>query len=226
MTDQSFAIEVKNLHKSYKTQGEQRVLRGVDLQVPHGARVAILGASGSGKSTLLQLLGLLDHADSGEIYLDGELTTMWTEAHRSRMRLEKIGFVFQFHHLIAELTALENIVLPASLLGLTKDANKRALELMEILGIPEKAPRFPWQLSGGEQARVAIARALMNRPKLLLTDEATGNLDEERATELTNYLFKVQEEMGTTLIGVTHDVELASRYSTKLRLKEGQVWVV
>jgi predicted ABC-type transport system involved in lysophospholipase L1 biosynthesis ATPase subunit len=144
---------------------------------------------------------------------------------KAAFRLKNIGFVFQFHHLIPELTATENVALPASLLGLrSKTANERAASLLERVGLGVQAKRFPWQLSGGEQQRVAVARALINEPKLLLTDEATGNLDRPRAEEIMELLLAINREFGTTLVSVTHDEGLSMRYSRRYRLKDGVIW--
>lgn len=214
-------IQVKSLQKSYKSGVTESVLRGVDLTVQDGESVALLGASGSGKSTLLNCLGLIDVADSGQIFFDNREVTALNENQKSAVRLREIGFVFQFHHLIPELDALENVLLPASLLG--QRPLDQAKMLLEQVGLKEKIHKNPWQLSGGEQQRVAIARALINGPKILLTDEATGNLDRERAVEILELLLKLNREQKMTLISVTHDSSLATRYESKYSLQNGML---
>jgi len=198
------------------------VLQGANLELPSGACAALLGSSGSGKSTLLHCLALLDRADEGTLMYDGVDVSALKERDAARFRLENLGFVFQFHHLIPELTAIENVELPASLLG--KVPAGRGAELLDWVGLGDKQKRFPWQLSGGEQQRVAVARALINRPKLLFTDEATGNLDRIRAGEILELLIKIQRDLGTTLLSVTHDGELAAKYALRYDLKDGQIW--
>lgn len=212
-------IRIESLMKSYKSGIVESVLRGVNLSVSEGESVALLGASGSGKSTLLNLIGLLDTPDEGKIFFDGEEVTSLSENEKSRVRLTKIGFVFQFHHLIPELSALENVLLPASLLG--KKPQEYAESLLCSFGLQDKMQKNPWQLSGGEQQRVAIARALINGPRMLLTDEATGNLDRERALETLELLLKLNREQKMTLISVTHDSALATRYESQYSLQNG-----
>ncbi len=221
-------IEAKNIKKTYSTDesaDKVDVLRGASFIIHKGDCVALLGASGSGKSTLLHCLGLLDHVDEGQLQILGrQIDASMSETERADFRLAKLGFVFQFHHLIPELSAEENVLLPAALLsGAKKNKTPDAKALLDLLGLKDKFHRFPWQLSGGEQQRVAIARALINQPELLLTDEATGNLDRNRAQEILEFLLKINRELGTTLLSVTHDVELAARYLRKFRLEEGVV---
>jgi lipoprotein-releasing system ATP-binding protein len=210
------------LKKSY-VQGDRKVdvLKGLNLEIHSGDCVALLGASGSGKSTLLHLIGALDRADSGELKVLGVTLASLNDSQRAEFRLKNIGFVFQFHHLIPELTALENVCLPAALKG--KRAETRGLELLDWMGLSARVQSRPYQMSGGEQQRVALARALINDPKLLLTDEATGNLDRERAAEVLEILFKANRELGTTLISVTHDADLAAKYRRILRLNDGLI---
>ncbi len=215
-------LDARGLHKTYRGGGEElRVLRGADLQLRKGDFVALLGNSGSGKSTFLQCLGLLDHVEEGEILFGGREISRLGEGDRADLRLRSIGFVFQFHHLIPELTALENVLLPSSLAGRRDKA--WALELLRLVGLEDKVARYPWQLSGGESQRVAIARALVNRPTLLLTDEATGNLDRPRAQEIVDIFAKINQNFGTTILSVTHDEGLALKYGRRLRLKDGIV---
>jgi ABC-type lipoprotein export system ATPase subunit len=216
-------LKAESLKKAYPGVKQNHVLCGVSFEVSKGESVALLGASGSGKSTLLNCCGLLDTFDSGSLHVLGHSIADLNSSQKARFRLEKIGFIFQFHHLIPELNALENIELPASLRG-DKHKHKRALELLERVGLKNKGKSFPWQLSGGEQQRVAVARALVNGPELIFTDEATGNLDRPRAMEILDLLFECSQETGATLLSVTHDEEQAKRYSRRLRLKEGQIW--
>ena len=212
-------IKVEGLTKNYKTGVLEHVLRGVDLEIDSGESVALLGPSGSGKSTLLNCLGLLDTPDKGKIFLHGQEVTHLKEKDRARIRLTELGFVFQFHHLIPELSALENVLLPASLLG--QKPEERARYLMQRVGLEKKAHKSPSQLSGGEQQRVAIARALINGPRILFTDEATGNLDREKSLEILELLLEINREQKMTLVSVTHDSSLAMRYETKYSLENG-----
>jgi ABC-type lipoprotein export system ATPase subunit len=212
-------IKVEGLTKNYKTGVVEHVLRGVDLEIDSGESVALLGPSGSGKSTLLNCLGLLDAPDKGKIFLHGQEVAHLKEKDRARIRLTELGFVFQFHHLIPELSALENVMLPASLLG--QKPTERAKYLMQRVGLEKKAYKSPSQLSGGEQQRVAIARALINGPRILFTDEATGNLDREKSLEILELLLEINREQKMTLVSVTHDSSLAMRYETKYSLENG-----
>jgi lipoprotein-releasing system ATP-binding protein len=215
-------LEARALCKTYEQAGERvEVLKGIDLALPRGDFVALLGSSGSGKSTLLHCLGLLDTWDSGEVIFEGRPLSKLSEKEQARFRLEKLGFVFQFHHLIPELSAAENVALPASILG--QDRSSRARELLDWVGLSHKLKSFPWQLSGGEQQRVALARALINDPVLLLTDEVTGNLDRARSKEILELLRRIHSELGTTILSVTHDEELAATYDRRIRLSEGRL---
>ena len=216
-------LEAINLVKSYQeSDKEVTVLTGTNLSLESGDCASLIGSSGSGKSTLLHCLALLDRPQSGRILYDGQDITGLNEEQAARFRLENLGFVFQFHHLIPELSAEENVLLPASLLGHSKKFE--AGELLAWVGLGDKRHRMPWQLSGGEQQRVAVARALVNRPKILFTDEATGNLDRVRSLEILELLLRTQAEFGTTLLSVTHDADLAARYKKQYRLKDGQIW--
>lgn len=212
-------IKVENLYKSYKTGVVESVLRGVNIKIEQGGSIALLGPSGSGKSTLLNCLGLLDDVDEGKIFFDDVEVSQLSEKEKAGIRLRNLGFVFQFHHLIPELSALENVLLPASLLG--QRPEDRAKYLLQSVGLEGKWEKSPSQLSGGEQQRVAIARALINGPKILLTDEATGNLDRERSLEILELLLKFNREQKMTLISVTHDSTLATRYETTYCLTNG-----
>lgn len=215
-------LEAKNLKKNFKQGNETlEVLKGISLNLTRGNFVALLGASGSGKSTLLHCLGLLENWDEGEILFEGTSLGPLPENEKARFRLEKFGFVFQFHHLIPELSAVENVSLPASILG--NEKIDKAKELLDWMGLSAKFNSFPWQLSGGEQQRVALARALINEPQLLLTDEVTGNLDRERSLEVLSILKKINQTLGTSILSVTHDEELAKQYNEAWRLSAGHL---
>jgi lipoprotein-releasing system ATP-binding protein len=214
-------LEARSLKKRYELS-DDAVLQDASISLSKGECVALLGASGSGKSTFLHCLGLLDRAESGQVLFEGRDLGGLNDSERAAFRLHHIGFIFQFHHLIPELTALENIALPSSLLG--KKDEDWARELMKRVGLAGKEKRFPWQLSGGEQQRVALARSLVNRPRLLLTDEATGNLDSHRSHEILTLLLGLSQELGTCILSVTHDEDLARRYQKQYRLKEGRIW--
>ena len=213
-------LEAVNLVKRYE-QSEDSVLKEASLTLHEGESVALLGASGSGKSTFLHCLGLLDRPERGEILWKGKALP-GSDQERAEFRLKYIGFIFQFHHLIPELTAIENILLPQSLLG--KSKRSWGEELLEKVGLAGKADRFPWQLSGGEQQRVALARALVNKPEVLLTDEAPGTLDAARSAEILDLLLDLSKSSGTAILSVTHDENLARRYERQYRLKEGRIW--
>ncbi len=215
-------IQISNLCKSYQT-GEEKleVLRSVSFDVQKGDFVALTGASGSGKSTLLNCIGLLSSWESGQLNFCGEDCAGMSESRRAQLRLEQIGFIFQFHHLIPELKAWENVYLPAALKG--EVDVEYAHELLKKVGLGTKADCFPWQLSGGEQQRVAIARALVNSPALLLTDEATGNLDRGRSMEIFELLQEINQRDSITILSVTHDEDMAECYSSQLRLSDGQI---
>ncbi len=203
-------------------EGPLTLLEGVDLTIAEGERVAIVGASGSGKSTLLGLLAGLDLPTSGEVIVDGVPLGGLDEDGRARLRGEKIGFVFQSFHLLPGLTALENVMLPLELLG-RRDAAATAGEVLERVGLGHRLHHFPRQLSGGEQQRVAVARAFAPRPRLLLADEPTGNLDRATGERVVELLFRLNAEVGTTLVLVTHDDALARRCDRILRLSDGRV---
>jgi ABC-type lipoprotein export system ATPase subunit len=225
------AIQVDGLHKTYHLgKTHLHVLRGVSLSVPRGKFVAIVGASGSGKSTLLHLVGLLDRPDHGTIHLDGVDVATLSSAKRNAVRCRDVGFVFQFYHLLGELNVLENVVLPgmvdvsiASWPGARVPARKRAIELLESLGLGERLKHKPKELSGGERQRVAIARALMNRPKVLLADEPTGNLDSRTGKQIMDVLLKTNREQGQTILMVTHDQALATQAHQILHLQDGKI---
>jgi lipoprotein-releasing system ATP-binding protein len=204
--------------------GWLEVLRGAELEVPAGAVIALMGPSGSGKSTLLQIAGLLEHPDSGEVFLAGRACGRLSDAARTRIRLESLGFVYQFHHLLPEFSALENVMLPRMLAGQSRNAARaRARELLAALGVEQRESHRPARLSGGEQQRVAIARAMANRPAVLLADEPTGNLDEETAGVVFDTLVASARETSAALLIATHNPELARRADATLRLHNGVV---
>lgn len=205
--------------------GELNVLKGVDLQIHQGDAVSIVGPSGAGKSTLLHILGTLDRPSLGKIYFEGVDLTRKSTAELAQFRSQTMGFVFQFHHLLPEFTALENVLFPCRIAGesLTR-ATEKAKELFDLLGITARMNHYPSQLSGGEQQRVAIARALIRSPRVLLADEPTGNLDSQNAAIIQNLFFELKEKKNLTLIVVTHDNDFAARFSHRLELKDG-MWV-
>jgi lipoprotein-releasing system ATP-binding protein len=200
------------------------VLRGVDLALAPGEIVALVGPSGSGKSTLLQIAGLLEHPDGGEVFVAGEACGRLPDRQRTRIRRESLGFVYQFHHLLPEFSALENVMLPQMLTGSDRGpARERARQLLRTLGLAERESHRPARLSGGEQQRVAIARAMANRPSVLLADEPTGNLDEDTARMVFEALVAAAKETGAALLIATHNAELAARAHRTLRLHNGLI---
>ncbi|MBI3503034.1 MAG: ABC transporter ATP-binding protein [Bacteroidetes bacterium] len=214
-------ISAKDIHKSY---GNLHVLKGVSLEIKKGEIVSIVGASGAGKTTLLQILGTLDKADGGTVYISETNIKMLSERKLSGFRNKQIGFVFQFHHLLPEFTALENICLPAFIAGKSKsEAETKAKELLSFLGLSERENHKPSELSGGEQQRVAVARALINSPSVILADEPSGNLDSIHARELHNLFFTLREKFQQTFIIVTHNEELANMADRKLIMKDGLI---
>jgi lipoprotein-releasing system ATP-binding protein len=207
-----------------KNYGDLPILKGVDLQIQSGELVAIVGASGAGKSTLLHILGTLDRPDSGEIFLDGEALHQFRSSQLSAFRNRSIGFVFQFHHLLPEFTALENVCIPGFIANKAKnEVEKRAKELLAILNLSNRLDHKPSALSGGEQQRVAVARALMNAPKLLLADEPSGNLDSANAADLHQLFLTLKKELNQTSIIVTHNTELSSMADRTLVMKDGLI---
>ena len=214
-------IKVSNIHKRF---GELEVLRSVSLEVEKGEIVAIVGASGAGKTTLLQIMGTLLDADAGEVEIAGVKLSELNEKRTAEFRNRHIGFVFQFHNLLPEFSALENVMMPALIGGVKrKEAEQRAMELLEAVGLIARADHKPSQLSGGEQQRVAIARALINRPSVIFADEPTGNLDTHNRDEIQRLLFEVREKFGQTIVMVTHDEALASIADRKIVMSDGAI---
>ena len=213
-------IEAKGIEKSF---GTLKVLKGIDLQVEKSEVASIMGASGAGKSTLLQILGTLSTPDAGTLIIDGTDVTGLNRREISRFRNLKLGFVFQFHHLLPEFTSLENVMIPALIAGKSeKTAKDDALKLLDTMGLAERTSHKPSELSGGEQQRVAIARALVNRPAVLFADEPSGNLDSVTKSEIHNLCFRLRDELGQTIVIVTHDPELAKMCDRTLFMKDGQ----
>ena len=214
-------IECRGIRKSY---GTVEVLRGVDLSVAKGEVVTVVGPSGAGKSTMLQIIGTLLAPDAGTVTIDGVDISALRGDRLARFRGENIGFVFQFHHLLPEFTALENVSLPAYIAGRNRsESEKRARELLEMLSLRHRMDHKPAQLSGGEQQRVAVARALINAPGLLLADEPSGNLDSRNREELHSLFFSLRDRMGLTTVIVTHDDGLSSLSDRKITMVDGQI---
>ena len=213
-------IQVRNIEKSF---GTLKVLKGIDLDVKKSEVVSIMGASGAGKSTLLQILGTLSTPDSGELLIDGTDVLKLGEKALAEFRNRRLGFVFQFHHLLPEFTALENVMIPAFIAGRSrKDAEKEAVALLEDMGLRGRLDHKPSELSGGEQQRVAIARALINRPAVLFADEPSGNLDTRTKEEIHNLFFRLRDKYGQTVVIVTHDPDLAKMCDRSLFMVDGQ----
>jgi lipoprotein-releasing system ATP-binding protein len=216
-------IKAKNIHKYYS---DLHVLKGVDLNISKGEIVSIVGPSGAGKTTLLHILGTLDHAsgNSNELVINDTNIMSLKDKALAKFRNEHIGFIFQFHQLLPEFTALENVCLPAFIKNTPKaEAEKRAQELLDFLGLKDRSDHKPNELSGGEQQRVAVARALINNPDLIFADEPSGNLDTESAENLHNLFFKLRDEFGQTFVIVTHNEELANMADRKLTMVDGKI---
>ncbi|MBO5084390.1 MAG: ABC transporter ATP-binding protein [Bacteroidaceae bacterium] len=212
------------LHDIRKSFGSLQVLKGIDLTINQGEIVSIVGPSGAGKTTLLQIIGTLDHADSGRVLFDGVDVSVYNEKQLSAFRNRHIGFVFQFHQLLPEFSAVENVMMPALIAGASMaDARRRAMEMLDFLGLIDRATHKPAELSGGEKQRVAVARALVNRPQVLLADEPSGSLDTQNKAELHQLFFDLRREMGQTFIIVTHDEELAATTDRTIRLRDGLI---
>lgn len=214
-------IQVHGITKSF---GSLQVLRGIDLQVNRGEVVAIVGPSGAGKTTLLQIMGTLDRPDEGEVIIDGQNVSHLSATKLAHFRNKNIGFVFQFHQLLPEFTALENVMIPALINGKSKrEARQRALELLDFMGLTERADHKPNQLSGGEKQRVAVARALTNHPAVVFADEPSGSLDTHNKEELHRLFFDLRDRMGQTFVIVTHDEALASQTDRTIHMLDGYI---
>ncbi|APW31775.1 ABC transporter ATP-binding protein [Prevotella intermedia] len=214
-------IEIKGVTKSF---GSLQVLKGIDLRIEKGEIVSIVGPSGAGKTTLLQILGTLDKPDSGSVVVDGIETSTLSTNKLSEFRNTHLGFVFQFHQLLPEFTAIENIMIPAYIAGMKpKEARSRAEELLEFMGLSDRATHKPNELSGGEKQRVAVARALMNNPAVILADEPSGSLDSKNKEELHKLFFELRDKFGQTFVIVTHDETLATLTDRTIHLKDGRI---
>lgn len=214
-------IEIKGVTKNF---GSLQVLKGIDLRIEKGEIVSIVGPSGAGKTTLLQILGTLDKPDSGSVVVDGTETSTLSTNKLSEFRNTHLGFVFQFHQLLPEFTAIENIMIPAYIAGMKpKEARSRAEELLAFMGLSDRATHKPNELSGGEKQRVAVARALMNNPAVILADEPSGSLDSKNKEELHNLFFELRDKFGQTFVIVTHDETLATLTDRTIHLKDGRI---
>ncbi|WP_455058542.1 ABC transporter ATP-binding protein [Prevotella pallens] len=214
-------IEIKGVTKSF---GSLQVLKGIDLCIEKGEIVSIVGPSGAGKTTLLQILGTLDKPDNGSVVVDGIETSTLSTNKLSEFRNKHLGFVFQFHQLLPEFTAIENIMIPAYIAGMkNKEARSRAEELLEFMGLSNRANHKPNELSGGEKQRVAVARALMNNPAVILADEPSGSLDSKNKEELHKLFFDLRDKFGQTFVIVTHDETLATLTDRTIHLKDGRI---
>ena len=214
-------IQLKDIHKSFGTLG---VLKGIDLTINKGEVVSIVGPSGAGKTTQIQILGTLDRPDRGRVLFEGIDVAQYKEKQLSAFRNQHIGFVFQFHQLLPEFTAVENVMMPALISGASmSDARSRAMEMLDYLRLTDRATHKPSELSGGEKQRVAVARALVNRPQVILADEPSGSLDTQNKNELHQLFFDLRRELRQTFIIVTHDETLAATTDRTIRLRDGQV---
>ena len=214
-------IQLEGITKSF---GSLQVLKGIDLTINKGEVVSIVGPSGAGKTTLLQIMGTLDKADSGRIILNETDVTRLKEKELSAFRNKEIGFVFQFHQLLPEFTALENVAIPALIQGRSaSEANKSAMEMLEMMGLSERASHKPAELSGGEKQRVAVARALINHPSVVLADEPSGSLDTKNKEELHRLFFELRDKLGQTFVIVTHDEGLAAQTDRTIHMLDGKI---
>ena len=214
-------IQIEGITKSF---GSLQVLKGIDLTIDKGEVVSIVGPSGAGKTTLLQIMGTLDKPDAGKIILNGTDVTKLKEKELSAFRNKEIGFVFQFHQLLPEFTALENVAIPALIQGRSaNEANKQAKEMLELLGLADRASHKPAELSGGEKQRVAVARALINHPSVVLADEPSGSLDTKNKEELHQLFFDLRDKLGQTFVIVTHDEGLAAQTDRTIHMLDGKI---
>jgi lipoprotein-releasing system ATP-binding protein len=221
-------LRVSNLNKTFIKDGNRiEVLKGLNIEIDRGESLAIIGASGAGKSTLLNILGTLDHPTSGSLLFDGVDVFDWCEKKLAEFRNKKIGFVFQFHHLLPEFNSLENTMMPALINGMSKeDARKRAEVVLDEVGLGDRLTHKPGELSGGEQQRVAVARAVIMEPDIILADEPTGNLDTETGKKIEDILINLNKTRNITLIVVTHNRQLAGRMSRVTGLRDGRAYVI
>lgn len=214
-------IKIRGIKKSF---GSLEVLKGIDLDIERGKVISIVGPSGAGKTTLLQIMGTLDEADSGSVIIDGVDVMKLSDAKRSAFRNKHMGFVFQFHQLLPEFTALENVMMPALIGGVsTRVARQRAEELLGFMGLTDRSSHKPNELSGGEKQRVAVARALVCKPDVIFADEPSGSLDTQNKQELHRLFFDLRDKMGQTFVIVTHDEQLASLADCKISMKDGRI---
>ena len=214
-------IKLSNITKSF---GTLQVLKGIDLQIEKGEVVSIVGPSGAGKTTLLQIMGTLDTPDTGSVLIDDTDVTQLSQKEMARFRNQHLGFVFQFHQLLPEFTALENVMIPALIANRSqKETKERAKELLDFLGLSDRAEHKPNELSGGEKQRVAVARALMNKPSVILADEPSGSLDSKNKAELHQLFFDLRDQLGQTFVIVTHDEALAVLTDRTIHLKDGMI---
>ena len=214
-------IRGENITKSF---GNLQVLKGIDIEIPQGKIVSIVGASGAGKTTLLQILGTLSRPSSGKVYIDGKEVSSLAEKEISQFRNRNIGFVFQFHHLLPEFTALENVCIPAYINGVSRaKAEQKAGDLLDFLGLADRMSHKPDELSGGEQQRVSVARALINNPTVIFADEPSGNIDSQNKQELHTLFFSLRDKFGQTFVIVTHDTHLADMSDIKYEMNDGRI---
>ncbi|MFH1728202.1 MAG: ABC transporter ATP-binding protein [Pseudomonadota bacterium] len=220
-----YLVEAKNICKTFtKAQNKLEILKGLDIQVKRGESISIVGASGVGKSTLLHILGTLDEPTSGEIYYESSLISKYSKKQLCKFRNESIGFIFQFHYLFRELSALENVMLPALMFGLgKKEASLKAKQILEEVSLHGRMEHKPGELSGGEQQRVAIARSIIMSPKIIYADEPTGNLDPDTGESVFNLLLGLNKSHNVTLVTVTHNQKLASLTDRTLRIRKGKI---
>ncbi|MEZ5008508.1 MAG: ABC transporter ATP-binding protein [Chitinophagales bacterium] len=217
----NYSVQCSNIHKSY---GSLEILKGVDLTVENGEIICIVGPSGAGKSTLLHIIGTLDKADQGNVIIGEHSISNYNDKALSAFRNQHLGFIFQFHHLLPEFTALENVCIPGFIAKRSeKEVKQRGLELLDFLGLKNRSSHKPSELSGGEQQRVAVARALINQPSLILADEPSGNLDTKNAAELHDLFFQLRKEFGQTFIIVTHNEAFAQQADRTLTMKDGLI---